>query len=50
MNKSKIAENIINEYELLFYNSPLGICVTDIDGSITGNNTFSEMLGYTKED
>lgn len=50
MNKSKFSKSMIDKYELLFDASPLGICITEIDGSINVNNTFCKMLGYTRNE
>ena len=51
----KKAENIIRESEeklrLLIDNSPLGICINDLEGNfILTNPAYENMLGYTKEE
>jgi PAS domain S-box-containing protein len=46
------AEQVIQasekKFRQLFDNSPLGQSMTEINGSVSVNNTFCEMLGYTK--
>ena len=49
------AEQIIRESEeklkLIIKNSPLGICIVDMEGNITLTNpAFEKMLGYTKDE
>jgi PAS domain S-box-containing protein len=36
------------KFRQLFENSPLGQSMTEINGSVSVNNTLSEMLGYTR--
>ncbi len=51
----KRAENIIRESEeklkLIIENSPLGICISDMEGNFTlSNPAYEKMLGYTKDE
>ena len=51
----KKAENTIRESEeklkLIIENSPLGICIVDMEGNFTLTNpAFEKMLGYTKDE
>ena len=48
--KVNIMDSMIEKYQMIFDDSPLGICITEIDGSINMNNTFRDMLGYTKDE
>ena len=47
MDRVNYLDSMFEKYQMIFDHSPLGICITDIDGSVTMNNTFSGMLGYT---
>lgn len=38
------------KFRKLFENSPVGISITSVDGSIYVNSTFSKMLGYSENE
>ncbi|MEI6851281.1 MAG: PAS domain S-box protein [Bacteroidota bacterium] len=50
----KLAEEKLKESESLFRslfeNSPIGKSMTHVDGSLTSNKAFAEMLGYTLDE
>lgn len=50
MDKITQVQNLAARYEVIFNNSPLGICISEINGNINVNNTFCDMLGYTKSE
>ena len=50
MDKLRDLDNMLEKYQMIFDFSPVGICITEIDGSISMNNTFCAMLGYSRNE
>ena len=47
--RDRAEENEI-QFRNLFQNSPIGISITGINGSLTVNASFSKLLGYTEDE
>lgn len=50
MDKLKYINLMMEKYQLIFENSPLGICICEQNGTKEVNNTLCEMLGYTHKE
>jgi PAS domain S-box-containing protein len=48
MDRVNYLDSMFDKFQMIFDHSPLGISITEIDGSVTMNNTFCAMLGYTQ--
>jgi PAS domain S-box-containing protein len=50
MDKLKHINMVFEKYQAIFDSSPIGVCITEPNGNINLNDTFCEMLGYTKQE